>query len=279
MTADDARLIETLRALQDLARHHPAHDIDEYQLARYLGLAPSTMPAHHYIKSPQRGRFLRVLAQLEGRKFVYVTQNGFWRLHITKLGRQWLDYQASLPQFEVREEAPTDESLDRAARTPTPPLAADVWHGPRPSQLPPRTPGDRFTTAALGAATLAAVLIFIFTVLPQGPLAQNAAAKPEVTGAVTLQTVPTLPPATATTVPAATPLPAPRSYVVANTGGAGVFLRDAPKSGNTVTALPDQSPLIEVAPPATVDGVQWLHVRTASGVQGYVAAAYTAPAR
>lgn len=276
MSAQHSRLTATLRALEDLTRHHPDHDVDEYELARYLAVAPANMPAHHYIKSPQRGKFLRVLAVLETRKFVYVTQNGFWRLHITKLGRQWLDHQESLPETEPQQEVIAGlatESPVTAAPT------ADVWRGPRPSQVPPRAPTDRFTTAALGAATLAAVVIFAFGVLPQGPLAQRAAAQPETGSAVTLQAVPTLPPATPAAPPPAAPIATPRAYVVANTGGAGVFLRDAPKSGAAVTALPEASRLIEVSPPASVSGTQWLHVRTASGTVGFVSAAYTVPER
>lgn len=273
MSAQHSRLTATLRALEDLTRHHPDRDVDEYELARYLAVAPDSMPAHHYIKSPQRGKFLRVLAVLEARKFVYVTQNGFWRLHITKLGRQWLEYQESLPEPEAQ----TEPAVELAPEPPAlPPHTADVWRGPRPSQVPPRAPTDRFTTAALGAATLAAVVIFAFGVLPQGPLAQRAAAQPETSSAVTLQVVPTLPPVTPTTPP---PAATPRAYVVANTGGAGVFLRDAPQTGAAVTALPEASRLIEVSPPASVSGTQWLHVRTTSGTVGFVSAAYTVPAR
>lgn len=276
MSAQHTRLMATLRALEDLARHHPERDVDEYELARYLELTPANMPAHHYIKSPQRGKFLRVLAVLEARKFVYVTQNGFWRLHVTKLGRQWLDHQESLPKPEAQSEPVLELVPEPPALVPP---TADVWQGPRPSQVPPRAPADRFTTAALGAATLAAVVIFAFGVLPQGPLAQRAAAQPETSSAVTLQVVPTLPPVTPTAPPPAAPVATPRSYVVANTGGAGVLLRNAPKSGAAVTALPEDSRLIEVAPPASVSGTQWLHVRTESGAVGFVSAMYAVPAR
>lgn len=276
MSAQHSRLTATLRALEDLTRHHPDRDVDEYELARYLELAPANMPAHHYIKSPQRGKFLRVLALLETRKFVYVTQNGFWRLHITKLGRQWLDHQDSLPAPEAQAEPTVELAPEPPALAPP---TADVWRGPRPSQVPPRAPTDRFTTAALGAATLAALVIFAFGVLPQGPLAQRAAAQPETASAVTLQAVPTLPPVTPTPAPPAAPVATPRSYVVANTGGVGVFLRDAPKSGAAVTALPEASRLIEVSPPASVSGTQWLHVRTTSGTVGFVSAAYAVPER
>lgn len=265
-----------LGALEELARHHPERDVDEYALARYLAIVPENMPAHHYIKSSQRGKFLRVLAALEAQQFIYVTHNGFWRLHMTRLGKQWLDDLDARPECDElseHHEVPPSEPCTPAR------AMKEVWHGPRPSQVPPRTPSDRFTTAALGAATLAAVIIFAFGILPQGPLAQKAAAKPDTSVAVTMQVVPTVPPAVATAAPATTPTPSPRAYVVANTGGAGVLLRNAPKSGAAVTALPDNSKLVEVSPPATVNGAQWLHVRTATGTEGFVSAAYTVPAR
>lgn len=276
MSAQYSRLTATLRALEDLTRHHPDRDVDEYELARYLAVAPANMPAHHYIKSPQRGKFLRVLAALETRKFIYVTQNGFWRLHITKLGRQWLDHQETLPEFEAQPEPAMEPALEPPALAQP---AADIWRGPRPSRVPPRAPADRFTTAALGAATLAAAVIFAFGVLPQGPLAQRAAAQQDTSSAVTLQVVPTPPPATPVAPPPAAPIVTPRAYVVANTGGAGVLLRNAPQSGAAVTALPEASRLVEVSPPASVSGAQWLHVRTTTGAVGFVSAAYTVPAR
>lgn len=267
----EGQLRQALQALYELAQRYPQQDIDEYQLARQLDLIPATMLAHHYLKSPQRGKFLRVLTALEERKFIYVTQNGFWRLHLTASGKHWL---AQREPVEPDEPAMTLPERHAVA----PPTCGTEWQAPRPAPLPPHGYHDRFTTIALGVVTLAAVLTFAFGILPEGPLAQRAAAKPE-SAAITLTTVPTLPPPPPTSTPLPSPTaPPPHRLVVANTGGIGVVLRSAPQTGSRLTALDDGTLLIEIGPATTVGGEAWLHVRAPDGTEGYVAARYTADA-
>jgi hypothetical protein len=75
----------------------------------------------------------------------------------------------------------------------------------------------------------------------------------------------------------APPAPPDQSMVTAQTdhvkvvdpGGAGVLLRSAPTDGKLVASL-QNGQVLQVLERQTVDDVQWLRVRTASGVEGWV---------
>ncbi len=56
---------------------------------------------------------------------------------------------------------------------------------------------------------------------------------------------------------------------VANTGGAGAILRADPPKGRQVAGLRDGA-LLQVIEHQEVDGSEWLHVKTADGVDGWV---------
>lgn len=269
MVAMERQLRQALQTLYELAQRYPQQDIDEYHLARQLELIPATMLAHHYLKSPQRGKFLRLLTALEERKFIYVTQNGFWRLHLTANGRHWLAQRQPAAPAEAGDQTPVYQAIAL-------PSCSTEWQAPRPAPAPERH--DRVTTIALGVVTLAAVLTIAFGILPEGPLAGHAAAKPEA-ASLMLTTVPTLPPPPPTSTPPPTPTaPPPHRLIVANTGGIGVVLRSAPQTGARLAALADDTVLIELGPPTTAGGETWLHVRTPDGAEGYVAARYTVDA-
>jgi hypothetical protein len=64
---------------------------------------------------------------------------------------------------------------------------------------------------------------------------------------------------------------------VANTGGAGAILRADPPKGRQVAGLRDGTTL-QVLEHQQVDGSEWLHVRTADGVEGWVFSRLVAPA-
>jgi hypothetical protein len=56
---------------------------------------------------------------------------------------------------------------------------------------------------------------------------------------------------------------------VVDPGGAGVLLRSAPTDGKLVASL-QNGQVLQVLERQTVNDVQWLRVRTASGVEGWV---------
>ena len=63
---------------------------------------------------------------------------------------------------------------------------------------------------------------------------------------------------------------------VANTGGAGAILRADPPKGRQVAGLRDGTQL-EVLEHQELDGSEWLHVKTADGVEGWVFSRLVAP--
>ena len=69
----------------------------------------------------------------------------------------------------------------------------------------------------------------------------------------------------------ATPTPAVRFYIVGNTDGTGALLRDAPAyTARGVAALADGAGVAATGDHAEVAGEMWLHVRTSSGVEGWI---------
>ena len=64
---------------------------------------------------------------------------------------------------------------------------------------------------------------------------------------------------------------------VANTGGVGAILRAEPPKGRQVAGLRDGT-LLQVIDHQEVDGSEWLHVKTADGVEGWVFSRLVAPA-
>src|SRR5262249_14880936 len=81
------------------------------------------------------------------------------------------------------------------------------------------------------------------------------------------------PPPTLAPVPKATPLPRPtpggEQVVVNNTGGIGAVLRAEPVSGRPLASIREQV-VLTVLERRSVDGGEWLHVRTPDGQEGWV---------
>jgi hypothetical protein len=65
---------------------------------------------------------------------------------------------------------------------------------------------------------------------------------------------------------------------IANTGGAGAILRADPPKGRQVSALRDGTVLQVVEHQTVSDGTEWLYVKTADGVEGWVFSRLVAPA-
>ena len=284
-----------LEILADLERAGAGTELDEFSLAVALELAPAATPPYAYTISPVRGQLLRVLAALDAHKWIYATKNGFWRLRLTAAGRRALAEAHAAPT-----EGAATESEDRAlelAEQPMPVPALDAtpaWEWPRTAQARVEPYRDRLTGVALAIALCGAMLVFVFTTLVQGPLAQQAAAQrdapvvaapPPAALPVAVDAEPTAPPAGAPTATAPAPpvaspaAPAQRAYVVANTDGAGVYLRRTPQLHDRLTAWPDATRLEEIGPPVNAGGLTWHHVRAPDGTAGYVPAQYTSEAR
>jgi hypothetical protein len=88
------------------------------------------------------------------------------------------------------------------------------------------------------------------------------------------------PAATATTAAPAGPAPstAARTFIVANTGGEGVYLRRTPRLADRDTAYADGTRLVAIGDDVTGEGLSWRHVRAPDGKTGYVPAQYTTEA-
>lgn len=65
------------------------------------------------------------------------------------------------------------------------------------------------------------------------------------------------------------------SVRIANTGGAGAFVRRTPNLEDRLRAWPDGTPLRVVGPDATIDGLQWRPVEDPAGNQGWIPAEFT----
>lgn len=70
---------------------------------------------------------------------------------------------------------------------------------------------------------------------------------------------------------------APGGWVVANTGGEGVYLRRTPRLDDRLVAWPDGTSLQDLGEEATGDGLTWRKVRDPNGNVGYVPTKWLAP--
>jgi hypothetical protein len=76
------------------------------------------------------------------------------------------------------------------------------------------------------------------------------------------------------------PTPAPRFFVVVNTGGQGLFLRPEPNRNNApITTLPDGTRLEQIGEDVPGPDFVWRPVRTPDGLEGYVAVDFLAPSQ
>jgi uncharacterized hydrophobic protein (TIGR00271 family) len=121
-------------------------------------------------------------------------------------------------------------------------------HTPTPTPLPTRTPGPSPTSTATPSHTPTPTFTFTPTPTPTNTLTS-----------------------TPTPTPTPTYTPTPVMGVIANTGGAGVFMRDAP-NGRIITALSEGSPVQILYRQETVAGLEWLEVRDVLGRTGWMQA-------
>jgi hypothetical protein len=167
----------------------------------------------------------------------------------------------------------------RAARTPATPQVP----------VPPpgsRTGGRGLLPLILGVGTgllLVAMVVGIggFVLArrePAAPPTTTAVVGGEpVEGTASPTAPPSAPPQSARPAgaPSSAPAVAARTFVVANTGGDGVYLRRTPNLDDRDTAYVDDTPLVQIGPDVQAGGLTWRHVRAPDGKTGYVPAQYT----
>jgi hypothetical protein len=257
-----------LSIIADLAGES-RREVDEFSVAAACGAIPDRLPRHSWVNHPCRGELLQVLTSLDQSKLIYVTKRGYWGLHLTQRGYQALTELAEQPEDHLIVTEPAIAPIAQVEDE----LA---WQAPRSSSIPSAPRHDHFySTLALAIAGLGALLIFAFGQSTYSPLARDSAAasgNATPTAPIVLPPPPTI---TATATLATTVAPVARTFVVANTGGEGVFLRQAPKTGSRLAALAEKTVLVEVGTEQTLEGATWRHVRAPDGTEGYLPAQYT----
>lgn len=261
----NARQLRILGIIADLEERYDGHEVDEYSVAQACGAIPDALPRHAWVKHPSRGELLQLFTALDQAHLIYVTRRGYWGFHLTQQGRVALE-----------SPHPVDDSL--APEQPHAGVeylpALPQWEGPRPAAFTPRN--DHFySTMALAVAALGALLIIAFGQSTFSPLARDSAAAANASPALTISL-----PATSTPLPVSSVLPTPtapsyRTFVVANTGGDGVYMRRTPQYGDKLGAWAERTILVEIGPEREVNGIVWRHVRTPDAVEGFVPAQYT----
>jgi hypothetical protein len=118
---------------------------------------------------------------------------------------------------------------------------------------------------------------------PRGTATPTPAALVSSSGAFDAPKAAATPAAKPTSTPApapatATPTPqAPRRAVVANTDGAGVYLRRTPQMADKLVPWPDNTPLDLLGEQSNNEGIRWEKVRDPRGTIGWVPAQYIRP--
>lgn len=83
----------------------------------------------------------------------------------------------------------------------------------------------------------------------------------------------------ASLTPVATPSPTePAYYVVANTGGQGVYIRASTVMTDRIKAFPDSTYMAQVGPDRESDGRTWKNVKAPDGTVGWIPAPYLSAA-
>ncbi|MFN8514333.1 MAG: hypothetical protein U0841_17445 [Chloroflexia bacterium] len=264
----NARQMRILGIIADLEAERDGQETDEFSIAQACGAIPEALPRHAWVKHPSRGELLQLFTALDHDGLIYVTRRGYWGFHLTQRGREAL---AAAP----RRVATPAEGIEPTPLIEPMPLPLPVWEGPRPSNPSFAPRNDHFySTMALAVAALGALLILAFGQSTFSPLARDGAAAADASPTLAI----TLPPtSTPLVIPSSLPtptIPVNKTYVVAHTGGDGVFLRRTPQYGDKMAAWPEKTILEEIGPERNVNGVIWRYVRAPDDTEGYVPAQY-----
>lgn len=188
-----------------------------------------------------------------------LSQDGTLRLHITirssrqPTHRQVVDLQTAIA---TRLQRPTALQLVVIPMTQLDPLVPPTFT-PTPTPTATLTPSATPTPTPSATATNTPIATLTQTPTPTATPTPTQTATPSPTPTETL-----------------TPTPIPA--VIANTGGLGAFLRDAP-AGKVIAALPEGTPVEILYRRETANNMEWVEVRDAQGRIGWVAAQFLAP--
>lgn len=136
---------------------------------------------------------------------------------------------------------------------------------PRPPRRPRRS--DGWSPGVFSPAIFLVALLVIGLLVGAAVLNQRARTTPIAVTTVGNQTAV----AGAPTAPAN----AARTFIVANTGGEGVYLRRTPRLDDRDTAYTEGTQLVAIGADVDGDGQSWHHVRAPDGKTGYVPTRYT----
>ncbi|MGB9739058.1 SH3 domain-containing protein [Chloroflexus sp.] len=151
--------------------------------------------------------------------------------------------------------------------------SANIW------QTLPRWLQQRGWIYLLILVVLLALFFVIVLWLLRGDQ-RNAPLGTQLPTAITLPTADagSLPGNEANTTAQPAPTPAPRFFVVVNTGNQGLFLRPQPNRNDPpITTLPEGTRLEQIGEDVPGSDYVWRPVRTPDGLEGYVAVDFLAP--
>src|SRR6476646_10449346 len=98
--------------------------IDEYTVAREVGIVRDELSSQEYVHSPARTQVRRLFEELELGGMIRLSREGYWRPRTTLAGRRaWQNPEASLLPPKVV--APTGHDSGRAAASTIPGIFGD----------------------------------------------------------------------------------------------------------------------------------------------------------
>ncbi len=136
--------------------------------------------------------------------------------------------------------------------------------GPRQPRQPRR--GDGWSPGTFSPAIFLVGLLVVGILVAAGVLSQRGRLATPVATAVDGQA--------GATVAVTVPVGVARTFVVANTGGEGVYLRRTPRLADRDTAYVEGTQLVAIGADEQGEGQSWHHVRTPDGKTGYVPVQY-----
>lgn len=150
-----------------------------------------------------------------------------------------------------------------------PPIPPQTPRGAPPGQRPPRQPrrGESWSPGTFSPAIFLVGLLVVGILVAAGILSQRGRLATPAATMVSGQA--------GATITAPAPANVARTFVVANTGGEGVYLRRTPRLADRDTAYVDGTKLTAIGADEQGDGQSWHHVSTPDGKTGYVPAQYT----
>jgi hypothetical protein len=205
--------------------------IDEYTVAKEVGVVQGDLPSQEYVHSQERARIRQLLEELEGGGMIRVSREGYWRPRTTLAGRRaWQDPHASLLPKSVVTPPQPPQPIRRDGAAPIPGIFGDDdddeapqprWATSRDTREPEQEPsaeaqrawpawwpaalrfGDPGLTPLIGAAAAGLLALLLVIVVVTRVAGRNGATPTPTISAVaqtatTVAALPSAPPPTAT---------------------------------------------------------------------------------